>query len=106
MTWLLLAGPLSLVILLTWVSTWWWGRPRPGLVATLGLVAGVAAVVAGGTWKTDVAEDGGPVVSTVGVVLALNGMAAVVVSAVLLVLSGVVTVVREERRAARPARRR
>lgn len=106
LSWFLVVGPLSCVIFLAWVATWWRERPRPGLVATVGLAAGVLVAVVGGRVPNDGGGSGLASVSTEGFVLTLNGMLAVVVSAALLVVSGIVALVREARREARAAQGR
>ena len=93
----LFVGPLSSVILLTWVVSWWRPRLRPGVVAVVGLVTGVVAVVAAGWWPDEDEGGGLSSVSTASVVLYLNGSLAVWVGAVLLLVTAVVAVVRRAR---------
>ncbi|MBO0901752.1 hypothetical protein J1G42_14285 [Cellulomonas sp. zg-ZUI222] len=93
----LLVGPLSSVIVLTWVASWWRPRLRPGVVAAVGLAAGVLAIVAAGLWPDDDEGGGLSSVSTASAVLFLNGSLAVWVSAALLLVTGIVALVRWSR---------
>ena len=90
----LLVGSLSSVIVLTWVAAWWRPRLRPGVVAAVGLAAGVVAVVAGGLWPDDVGGGGLSSVSSASAVLLVNGIVAVWVSAALLLVTGIVPLAR------------
>lgn len=101
MTFFLLFAPLSTVIVLTWVASWWRPRLRPGVVAAVGLAAGVVAIVAAAQWPDGETGDSGlSSSSTPSTLLFLNGLVAVCVAAVLLFVSAVVTVLREARRTA------
>ncbi|GIG39358.1 hypothetical protein [Cellulomonas phragmiteti] len=90
----LIVGPLSSVIVLTWVASWWRPRLRPGVVAGVGLAAGVVSIVAAMQWPND--DEGGGVssMSSGFAVLFLNGMFAVWVSVSLLLVTGIVALVR------------
>lgn len=90
----LLGGPLSTVIVLTWVASWWRPRLRPGVVAVVGLAAAVTAIVAGVACPGDGEGDGLSSVSSAGVVLIGNGLVAVWVSGALLLVTGIVALVR------------
>jgi hypothetical protein len=90
----LFVGPLSSVIILTWVASWWRPRLRPGVVAAVGLAAGVVATVAGVQWPDDVEGGGRSWMSDAIVLLKYNGFFAVWVSAALLLVTGIVALVR------------